>query len=34
LGVISGFTSDFKSIEPQMQSIVPFLIEELSAKNP
>jgi hypothetical protein len=33
LGLISGFDQTFKSIEPQLKHLVPYLIEELSNPN-
>jgi hypothetical protein len=33
LGIISGFNSEFKSIDPQLKNLVPYLIEELSSTN-
>jgi len=30
LGVISGFNHEFKSIEPQLKFLIPFLIDELT----
>ena len=33
LGIISGFKTEFKQLEPQLKQLVPFLIEELSNKN-
>lgn len=31
IGVISGFKHEFKAIEPQLRTLVPFLLEELSS---
>jgi hypothetical protein len=33
LGVVSGFKSNFKSVEPMLKSLVPALVEELSNEN-
>jgi hypothetical protein len=33
LGVISGFEHEFKSIEPQLKHLVPFLLEELTYRE-